>query len=564
MAKTFRLDYLTIILLMFLSLNLFASKTNNLDSLKSILSETQSDSIMLNLLNQISWQYLQRNLDSAEKYNTIFNEHATKIKDLRNQAIGLNTSCVVQWYKGDMDAALKYVKKALVINLQRQDTSFLSGNYGNIAMLYDNLGQTDSAIYYYQKSLTLAIASNNLIGQARTHVNIALLFTDVKNYKLALKHNLEAEKIYSEIGNSSDLPILYNNIGSIYKIQKKLDSAYHYYSKGLFLADSLELSFSRAKLLQSIGNLHVLNSQYLIALKYLNMSLEESINLENIYLITDNYLCIGELYHKQNEPEKAISYFEKSLENAMILDNLHTKQTSFQMLFENYKKTGAYKNALDNLEQYTLIRDSLTKEKFRNELAEFDVAYETEKKEGKLIEQKAVILLKERTILTTKIILVFSFIAIIIILWFYQLKRRALKKLVEKNIELSSCRKKIKQESTEKEMLLFNQLVDSLHNEKYFLNPSLTIDELAKTLKTNRTELSNVINAIAKKQFNNFINEFRVNEAINNIVDPNYNIPKIEVLVEDVGFNSASVFYKSFKTITGVTPSHFIKYNRRK
>ncbi len=564
MTKTFRLYLPTIMLLIILSQNLFASKIDNLDSLKSILSEMQNDSIKLNILNQISWQYLQRNLDSAEKYNAIFNEHAIKIKDLRNQAIGLNTSCVVQWYKGDMDAALKYIKKALIINLQRQDTSFLSGNYGNIGMLYDNLGQTDSAIYYYKKALTLAIVSNNLIGQAKSHANIAILFTDVKDFQLALKHNFEAEKIYLKIGNISDLPILYNNIGIIYKIQMVSDSARFYYSKGLLIADSLGLVFSQAKLMQDLGNLFVQDSQYISAMKYFKSSLKKSNTLGNIYLITDNYLSIGELHHKQNEPAKAIPYFEKSLENAMILENLHIMQASFQMLFENYKKTGDYKNAMIYLEQYTQIRDSLTKEKFRNELAEFDVAYETEKKEHELIEQKAIIQLRGRTILTTKIIIVFTFIGIIIILWLYLLKRKALKKLVEKNIELSSCRRKTKQESTEKDILLFNQLVDSLNNEKHYLKPNLKIDGLAKTLNTNRTELSNAINSIAKKQFNNFINGYRIDEAIKHIDDNNGERHLIKVLAPKVGFKSHSVFYRCFKENTGVTPAHFIKYNRHK
>lgn len=225
--------------LLILSIKPIICAENKIDSLKAQLEIIQDDSLIFATLDQISWQYLQRDLDSAEKYNSIYHEQALKVNDLKYQATGFNTTGVIQWYRGNYDEALKYIKKALFINLQRKDTLLLASNYGNIGILYDNIGQSDSAIYFYQKAMSYAGFTKNFITQAKSHINLALLFTDIKNYQLALKHNLEAEKIYLETGNFIDLPILYNNIGSIYKIQKKSDSAHHYYSNGLFIADSL-------------------------------------------------------------------------------------------------------------------------------------------------------------------------------------------------------------------------------------------------------------------------------------------------------------------------------------
>ncbi len=559
MLKTFFRPILMPICLLLISNQLILGANIKIENLKSELKIIHDDSLKFNMLDQISWQYLQINLDSAEKYNTIFNEQAIKTNNEKYQSIGFNTTGVIQWYRGNMEKTLMYIKKALFLNLQRKDTLLLASNYGNIGLLYDNLGQSDSAIKYYQKSIKYAGLTNNFTAVAKSHINLALLFTDVKNYKLALKHNFKAEKTYLEIKNFTDLPILYNNIGSIYKINKLSDSAYFYYSRGLYLADSLELIFSQAKLLQSLGNLYVQKVQYTDALKHFEESLKLSTDLGNIYLITDNYLCLGELYYKQNKSDNAIKYFKLSLENGIKLNNSHTKQTSLQMLSEIYKQKGDYFEAINYLKQHITIKDSLTNENFREKLAEFEVKHETEKKEKELLEQKINVQEKENTIHIITITLIIIFISSIVILRLYILKKNALKKLIEKNIEVSSQRKHIRLKPNEKEKLLFKRLNDYLQNEKAYLNHNLTIEELAKILKTNRTELSNVINKIAKKQFNSFINELRVNEAINYIVDHNYKNPLIEELAKNAGFKSPSVFYKCFKEITGVTPLYFIK-----
>lgn len=559
MRKTSKTYYLKIILLSFLSLNSSVGKSNSVEILKAKLKETNDDSVKFFLLNQISWKYLQSNLDSAEKYNNILSELAISLKDYKNQAVGLNTYSVIQWYRGDMELALIYVKSALNINTKRNDTSSRAGNLGNIGMLYDNLGQPDSAIYYYEKALNLSKLINNLQVEAKTHVNLALLFTDINNFQLALKHNFVAEELNIKLNNISDLPILYNNIGLIYKMQEISDSAQYYYSKGLLLADSLGLLFSQAKLLQSLGNLHVHDAQYSIALDYFEMSLEISKSLENNYLLADNFMSIGELVHRQGMSSKAIQYYNMSLESAVKAENIHAEKRSLKMLFESHKKTGSYKKALEYLEQYVNKKDSLINDSFSKQLADFEARYESNKKDKELLEKKIEIQAKESTILIIKITLGLLLIGTIGMVWLYLLKRKALKKLIDKNIVISTRKKNVQQLPSEKEKLLFNRLNKYLENEKVYLNHSLTIEELAKTLKTNRTELSSVINLLAKKQFNNFINEFRVNEAINYIADSNYKIPKIEVLAEDVGFKSPSVFYKSFKEISGVTPSFFIK-----
>ncbi|WP_299444333.1 AraC family transcriptional regulator [uncultured Aquimarina sp.] len=93
------------------------------------------------------------------------------------------------------------------------------------------------------------------------------------------------------------------------------------------------------------------------------------------------------------------------------------------------------------------------------------------------------------------------------------------------------------------------------HKEPY-LNPELTIAELATELDINVTELSTLINHHLSQNFHLFVNQYRIHKAkeLLSDVSNNYNIQEI---LYKVGFNSKSSFNVSFKSLTGLTPSQY-------
>ncbi|RMF59660.1 MAG: AraC family transcriptional regulator, partial [Calditrichaeota bacterium] len=60
------------------------------------------------------------------------------------------------------------------------------------------------------------------------------------------------------------------------------------------------------------------------------------------------------------------------------------------------------------------------------------------------------------------------------------------------------------------------------------------------------------------KNFNTFINDYRIKEARHILANDRERRYTIEAVGEAVGFNSANAFYRAFKKFTGVTPSFFI------
>ena len=106
---------------------------------------------------------------------------------------------------------------------------------------------------------------------------------------------------------------------------------------------------------------------------------------------------------------------------------------------------------------------------------------------------------------------------------------------------------------------LKEQLIAHMEANKPFLNPELTLIDLAKQLAISRNQLSQVINTGVGHNFYNFINKFRVEEVKELIKKDAAKQYTILSLANDAGFNSKSSFNNIFKKMTGLTPSEYRK-----
>ena len=106
------------------------------------------------------------------------------------------------------------------------------------------------------------------------------------------------------------------------------------------------------------------------------------------------------------------------------------------------------------------------------------------------------------------------------------------------------------------------QLQDFVAAEQPFLNPALTLRLLANQINLPPNQLSWLINASTGKNFNTFINQYRIEHFKKLAVDPtNAHISLIGLAYES-GFNSKTVFNTAFKKAEGITPGAYVKGQR--
>jgi len=84
---------------------------------------------------------------------------------------------------------------------------------------------------------------------------------------------------------------------------------------------------------------------------------------------------------------------------------------------------------------------------------------------------------------------------------------------------------------------------------------------LAKETGISSCELSILINHHLNKHFFDFINEYRIEKAMELLTNPERKEYTVLEILYEVGFNSKSSFNTAFKKHTGLTPTEYRRRN---
>ncbi len=109
----------------------------------------------------------------------------------------------------------------------------------------------------------------------------------------------------------------------------------------------------------------------------------------------------------------------------------------------------------------------------------------------------------------------------------------------------------------------FHLINDKIQSEKLFLNPSFKIADLSKVIDLNSRKISQVINENQKMNFSTFINQFRLEEVRERLLQEEYNHLSILGIAQDCGFKSGGRFNTLFKEKFGETPSEYRKSKQK-
>ncbi len=103
----------------------------------------------------------------------------------------------------------------------------------------------------------------------------------------------------------------------------------------------------------------------------------------------------------------------------------------------------------------------------------------------------------------------------------------------------------------------FDKRFDALFtHDRIYLNPLLTIDQLARAIGSNRTYTSNYINQNLGTNFYSYVNSWRVRHAAQLLNDTDLGIEEVAL---QSGFNSITSFRKYFRNVFGCSASEFKK-----
>lgn len=128
-----------------------------------------------------------------------------------------------------------------------------------------------------------------------------------------------------------------------------------------------------------------------------------------------------------------------------------------------------------------------------------------------------------------------------------------------RNTEFKSKLKSVAEDITPK---FYDEKVKAIETymlaEHPFIDVELTLVKLAKQLDISRDELSETINNGLGKNFNDFVNGYRVDAVKKFLTEKKSNNLSLEGVAYECGFNSKATFYRAFKKQTQISPSQYL------
>lgn len=249
-----------------------------------------------------------------------------------------------------------------------------------------------------------------------------------------------------------------------------------------------------------------------------------------------------------------------------------------------YENMGKYVEALSWQRKLQQETDSIFNTDKEKVLSELRIKYDTEHQANEIRKNKLVLLQKEKK--EQALIGILIIVLLVIFALWYRYKRqnqlytnivRQYQESIRKEQQLkdviSSLRKQQGETASalppsasekyaassltsEKKMSLFQRLERLMQEEEVYKENLLTKERVADLLGTNRTYLSQVINEQTQQNFTQYINNYRINEAIRLLSDPKNDIP-LKAVAAEVGFSSMSTFYKIFQNTVGIPPKQY-------
>jgi YesN/AraC family two-component response regulator len=140
----------------------------------------------------------------------------------------------------------------------------------------------------------------------------------------------------------------------------------------------------------------------------------------------------------------------------------------------------------------------------------------------------------------------------------YHKRKTENRELVSKTNECTLVETKNQNKPDETDVQIMKNIECLMTEKELFRDASLSVDSLAQQLNAKRHYVSMAINRCTKKNFNTFVNEYRINYAKRFLSKQHLQTFSIEGIAFDSGFNDSRNFHRVFKKMTGVSPMKFL------
>ncbi|PLX20545.1 MAG: hypothetical protein C0599_08775 [Salinivirgaceae bacterium] len=442
-----------------------------------------------------AFDLLYLDLDSAFIYANNALKYARSIADEELEVNALRVVAMVYYSHTKYDSAFNYYNLAESKFKPYMDSSLIVSIIANKANIYAETHQIEKALLMYQEVKEHYEKVNDILNVGKITATIANLLMYTENYKEAMIHFDEALDYFVEADFHIGVGITYQNKGLVFSEFEEYDSAKYYTYKATKIYQEIG---SKNLLYECYGNLaDFLTAEQKLdsAVYYLDKAIEGFEEGGSVRDLSVSYLRKAYLSDNLGKKLEALRYLNKSEELANRHSFPRILIDAYSYAHEIYKDQGNLAKALESLEKYRVLKDSLHQVELSSHETELIAEYSIAKRE------KEIELLKTQDNLNAALIrkqqnamiaigLLAAIIAVIAISVLRRLrsKRLANQLLSEKNEEINAQNEEIRAQSEEiikqNEQLVTQkeEITDSI-NYARFIQQSIFTTQIDDTIK---------------------------------------------------------------------------------
>lgn len=334
-------------------------------------------------------------------------------------------------------------------------------------------------------------------------------------------------------------------------------------------------------LFNSQGYMYQNQEDYDKALKYYKLALEASRSrgdeLQEASVLSE----IASVFISQQMPDSA-EYYVSLSDNIATEGNFRTIEADNLMIQSQIEEMrGNSQSSLAHYKEYMALSDSILNLSHFSDIANMQRAFDMEKTNEQIAVMALERQIKERTIGYQRMLLIAASLLIVVVvvsLVIMIIRKRQLRQaydvLMTKNIEILQLNNQepatesgVQETGTPRKEVstpvwyqdMPQRIQKIMQDEATICSSDFSINRLSELIEVNRTYVSAFINNVKGKNFRTFLNEHRIQVAQRIFAEESSSRYTIESVAERIGFKSPSAFRDAFKSITGVTPSFYIK-----
>jgi len=363
-----------------------------------------------------------------------------------------------------MDESNQALRTAMSLAKKNNNHKSLSSVANYLASNFSITGESDSAIIYYNLAIDACIKSADSLKLSGVLINLGDEYASTGNYVTAARHSLMAIRIKETLKDSANLAYYYQKVGEIYKLAGENDKWEEYVHKAYRLISNEKHTSIKAiaGIYNDLGGIAETQGNYNQALLYYDtlVSIGKKNNYHNavgvalsnsatIYKLQGNIQkaletaiealkfknqtpyqqiydsnLLAELYLENGNQAKSLKYATEAEENKSIGNYPEEKARTFKILYQAEKQNRNYGQALNWLEKYKQLSDSIRDKEIRTQIVDLEVAYQTEKKEQQIELLTTENELKNQRLRNGIILLAVLIVIIVMVLYILQIRRK--------------------------------------------------------------------------------------------------------------------------------------------